>query len=801
MESYKLRAVLQGHSADVKMVQTSLTSLGSILSASRDKTAKLWLPLDDNTYSLRKTYKGHPKYVSCVTSLEPSEEFPSGLILTGCQDGKIRGYLPDVEDPLFQLDGHKENVTSLYASKFGTLISGSWDKTAKVWFNRKCTMTLEGHDLAVWCVGILPGVGVMITGSADQHIRVWRTGKCEAVLKGHTDAVRGFAIIDSESFLSCANDATVRRWTLSGGCIGTYYGHENYIYSIALLPNGVDWVTSGEDRSVRVWEKNEIVQTVYLPAISVWSVCVLDNGDIVSGSSDATIRVFTKDPARQASAELIELFETELSRSSLAAQQELGGVKLTDLPGPEALYEPGRKDGQTKMVRVGDKVSVHSWSMAEQKWSKIGDVVGAAGGSEKTSGKKLHQGKEYDYVFDIEIDEPKSTLKLPFNVADDPYMAAQAFIHKNDLSQYYLEEIATHIMKNTGGQTLGLGAAGNVDPLTSGGAYTSAGVSGQSNVDAGNGADPFTGSGAYTSGGGGEGVPTVGGSNAPPDPWMAGAYTTGEVGMEIEESNPYFPQTQFLRFDQAIKVEPLVAKLKEFNASVEEQNRLQDSDLEGLPNLALKGDDNPEGVSTLVKVLSWPDACVFPALDVARLVLLHPVNQAHLLDKQKLETLFSVCLKHLDKESSVANQMLSLRVLNNLFQTEQGVEFMMMYRDSVVTRVFEKLFPVIKDNKNIQVGAATLMLNFCVGLSSRPQDEDGQIQVLSVLGVNFISFIQDWEARFRSMVGIGTLLTTSTDNLEYAKSLDIREGVRGWKVLEGPEKATKCAEFIIKMLL
>ena len=34
----------------------------------------------------------------------------------------------------------------------------------------------------------------------------------------------------------------------SGGCLGTYYGHENYIYSIALLPNGVDWVTSGEDR-------------------------------------------------------------------------------------------------------------------------------------------------------------------------------------------------------------------------------------------------------------------------------------------------------------------------------------------------------------------------------------------------------------------------------------------------------------------------------------------------------------------------------------------------------------------------
>ena len=70
-------------------------------------------------------------------------------------------------------------------------------------------------------------------------------------------------------------------------------------------------------------------------------------------------------------------------------------------------------------------------------------------------GKKLHQGKEYDYVFDIEIDEPKSTLKLPFNVTDDPYMAAQQYIHNNVLSQYYLEEIANHIIKMTGGQNLG----------------------------------------------------------------------------------------------------------------------------------------------------------------------------------------------------------------------------------------------------------------------------------------------------------------------------------------------------------
>ena len=110
-------------------------------------------------------------------------------------------------------------------------------------------------------------------------------------------------------------------------------------------------MTSSEDRSVRVWEEGEVVQTLYLPAISVWSVCVLPgSGDIAAATNDGCVRVFTRDPARQASQEVQEIYEAELSKVALAAQQNLGGVKLTDLPGPEALYEPGAKDGQQKMV-------------------------------------------------------------------------------------------------------------------------------------------------------------------------------------------------------------------------------------------------------------------------------------------------------------------------------------------------------------------------------------------------------------------------------------------------------------------
>ena len=63
---------------------------------------------------------------------------------------------------------------------------------------------------------------------------------------------------------------------------------------------------------------------------------------------------------------------------------------ICSLPGKEALYEPGRSDGQTKLVREGTQVTVYSWSSDKKEWSKVGDVAGA---NEQHSGKTLHEGK------------------------------------------------------------------------------------------------------------------------------------------------------------------------------------------------------------------------------------------------------------------------------------------------------------------------------------------------------------------------------------------------------------------------
>lgn len=84
----------------------------------------------------------------------------------------------------------------------------------------------------------------------------------------------------------------------------------------------------------------ECTQVIIHPAISVWCVSAMPNGDIVSGSSDGIIRVFSNSEDRWASEADRKTLEDQVSSQALPSQQ-VGDVKKTDLPGPEALVTPG----------------------------------------------------------------------------------------------------------------------------------------------------------------------------------------------------------------------------------------------------------------------------------------------------------------------------------------------------------------------------------------------------------------------------------------------------------------------------
>ena len=72
----------------------------------------------------------------------------------------------------------------------------------------------------------------------------------------------------------------------------TLTGHNAKVYSVAILPNG-DIVSGSADKYIKVWDYQEkkCIVTFFAGSI-VYTVAVLPNGNVVSGSADKSIHIW-----------------------------------------------------------------------------------------------------------------------------------------------------------------------------------------------------------------------------------------------------------------------------------------------------------------------------------------------------------------------------------------------------------------------------------------------------------------------------------------------------------------------------
>uniref|UniRef100_A0A3Q0T9T8 Phospholipase A2-activating protein n=1 Tax=Amphilophus citrinellus TaxID=61819 RepID=A0A3Q0T9T8_AMPCI len=762
--SYKLRCSIPAHEMDVRGVAAAVFPEGAFVSVSRDRTGRVWVPnsSSDKGFTEMHCMSGHSNFISCVCIIAPSETYPRGLIATGGNDNNICVFSLDRPQPLFTLKGHKNTVCTLSSGKFGTLLSGSWDTTAKVWLNEKCMMTLQGHTAAVWAVVILPEQGLMLSGSADKTIKLWKAGRCEKTFTGHEDCVRGLAVISNTEFFSCSNDASIRRWLVTGECVEVYYSHTNFIYSLAVFPNSQDFISTGEDRTLRIWRKGECSQTIRLPAQSVWCCCILPNGDIVVGASDGIIRVFTEAEDRMASAEDLQIFENELSKATIDPKTgDLGDIKLEDLPGREHLNEPGNRDGQTRLIKDGQKVEAYQWSVSDDRWMKIGDVVG--GSNQQTSKSVMYEGKEYDYVFTIDVNEGGPSMKLPYNVTDDPWLTAHNFLQKNDLSPMFLDQVANFIIENTKGHVVGPAQPGGGDPFT--GEFQKIGTA-------------------------------------------AGFFVLIKRNNEIKKKKckclglALYINNNFICIKVCFHL-PLTAKLKELNGGAPQEHKLSEEILESLERLLLSvsGPSSSEPpptiqqINLLWKASHWPEDIVFPILDIMRLAVRHPQVNESLCGEAEGVQLCNHLLNLMRPEGRPANQMLALRTLCNCFSGRHGRALLMGQRETVLSRAAD-LATVC--NKNIHIALATLVLNYAGCLHHQP-DLEAKAQCLSVAS-RALETVQDKEAVFRLLVALGTTVASDQTAQDLARSLGVSSQISKYSSVSDPSKVGECCQLLLKEL-
>ncbi|KAJ7694112.1 WD40-repeat-containing domain protein [Mycena rosella] len=139
------------------------------------------------------------------------------------------------------LKGHTDGVMCLQFSEtlsnpdFPVLITGSYDRTARVW-NLETGVELhclKGHTRAVRALQF--DQVKLITGSMDHTLKVWdwRRGKCIRTLTGHTEGIVCLNF-DSNVLASGSVDSTIKVWNLRTGGAFTLRGHSDWVNSVQL---------------------------------------------------------------------------------------------------------------------------------------------------------------------------------------------------------------------------------------------------------------------------------------------------------------------------------------------------------------------------------------------------------------------------------------------------------------------------------------------------------------------------------------------------------------------------------------
>ncbi|KAI0710453.1 WD40 repeat-like protein [Cerioporus squamosus] len=139
------------------------------------------------------------------------------------------------------LKGHTDGVMCLQFSEtlshpsFPVLITGSYDRTARVWNLENGTevQCLSGHTRAIRALQF--DEVKLITGSMDHTMRVWnwRTGQLLKVLEGHTEGVVCLRF-DSNVLASGSVDTTVKVWNFRTGECFTLRGHCDWVNAVQL---------------------------------------------------------------------------------------------------------------------------------------------------------------------------------------------------------------------------------------------------------------------------------------------------------------------------------------------------------------------------------------------------------------------------------------------------------------------------------------------------------------------------------------------------------------------------------------
>ncbi|MCS7168529.1 MAG: c-type cytochrome domain-containing protein [Gemmatales bacterium] len=217
----------------------------------------LW---DVQTGQMRQRFTG---FSDRVTALDFSRD--GKYLATGggapTEEGELRILeLPSGKVVFEKRDAHSDTIFGVRFSPDGKLLaSGGADKFVKVWEvpAGKFVKSFEGHTHHVMDVGWKGDGKLLASCGADNTVKIWDYEKGEQVrtINAHGKQATRMAFWgNGTQFITISGEGQAKMWNMdNGGQIRTFAAGNDFLYAVAVSPDGALVAVGGQDSIIRIF--------------------------------------------------------------------------------------------------------------------------------------------------------------------------------------------------------------------------------------------------------------------------------------------------------------------------------------------------------------------------------------------------------------------------------------------------------------------------------------------------------------------------------------------------------------------